>query len=655
MYLLSALKSNKSRDPHGLVRDIFKPGVIGENLEDSLLTLMNRVREYCLIPEFIRWANITSLYKGKGDRLDLTNERGIFIVSIFRGILMKLIYNEKYETIDSNMSDSNVGARRNKNIRNHIFVINGIIHDVLSSKKKKPIDIQIMDYKQCFDSMWLEETMNDLFEAGVTDDNLALLYEANKEVDVAINTPTGLTVREKIEKIILQGDVFGPIECSVTVDTFGKECLEEDKHLYLYKDCVKIPILSMVDDALAISECGYKASMMNAFINTKTNIKKLQYGTTKCFKMHVGKSWIPEVCPELVIDGWKMKEVHEVDTNSYELEDEHDGLYDMESVDHEKYLGDIISKDGKNSKNIAARKNRGIGVVNQVMNILEEICFGKYHFQVAMILRNSLLISSLLTNAEAWYNLSNAEISELEKTDEGLLRKVLECPISTPREMLYLELGVSPIRNIIRSRRLNFLCYILHEDKESLIYRFLEAQIRNPVNNDWWQTVMEDIETFKMGVDIEDIKRMSMESFSALVKKQEAKASLEYLNNEKTSKNHTKVLHITHSALAMQDYLKPNSASIEESKFTFSVRSRMLDIRTNYRGNYAEGDTLCPVCVQEEDTQQHLLVCDDLGDPNAVVKEVPSYEELFGDDLEKRLTISRILKQNYKNRKDILK
>ena len=81
----------------------------------------------------------------------------------------------------------------------------------------------------------------------------------------------------------------------------------------------------------------------------------------------------------------------------------------------------------------------------------------------------------------------------------------------------------------------------------------------------------------------------------------------------------------------------------------------MLDIRTNYRGNYAQGDTLCPVCVQEEDTQQHLLVCDDLGDPNAVVKEVPSYEELFGDDLEKRLTISRILKQNYKNRKDILK
>ena len=79
----------------------------------------------------------------------------------------------------------------------------------------------------------------------MTDDNIAILYEANKEVNVEVNTPNsnGLAVREKI---ILQED-----ECSVTVDSF-------DKYLYLYKDCVKIPILSMTDDALLISVCGYK-------------------------------------------------------------------------------------------------------------------------------------------------------------------------------------------------------------------------------------------------------------------------------------------------------------------------------------------------------------------------------------------------------------
>ena len=236
--------------------------------------------------------------------------------------------------------------------------------------------------------------------------------------------------------------------------------------------------------------------------------------------------------------------MEEVDTQTSVLEDEYSGLCDMETVETEKYLGDIISNDGKNSKNITARKNRGIGVTNQIMSILEEICFGNYYFQVAMILRNSLLISSLLTNAEAWYNLSSSDIAELEKADEDLLRKVLECPVSTPKEMLYLELGVSPIRNIIRSRRLNFLHYILHEEEKSLVHSFLTAQIENPVRNDCCQTFVEDMEVFIIGLEIEDIEKMSEEAFKALVKSKEQIASLDFLNSEKNKKNHTKIMHI---------------------------------------------------------------------------------------------------------------
>ena len=73
---------------------------------------------------------------------------------------MKMIYVDKYDDIDANMSDSQVGGRKGNHIRNHIWVLNGIICDVLSSKSRKPIDVQIFDYRQCFDSLWLEECMN---------------------------------------------------------------------------------------------------------------------------------------------------------------------------------------------------------------------------------------------------------------------------------------------------------------------------------------------------------------------------------------------------------------------------------------------------------------------------------------------------------------
>ena len=109
--VLKTLKKNKSCDPHGLINKLFKPGTIVSDLKDSLISLLNGIKVNCQFPEFVQWANITSLYKGKGEKLDLDNERGIFIVIVFRSIIMRLIYNDKYSVIDSNMSDSNVGAR----------------------------------------------------------------------------------------------------------------------------------------------------------------------------------------------------------------------------------------------------------------------------------------------------------------------------------------------------------------------------------------------------------------------------------------------------------------------------------------------------------------------------------------------------------------
>jgi hypothetical protein len=87
-------------------------------------------------------------------------------------------------------------------------------------------------------------------------------------------TPVGKTDRQSIHNVIAQGVVFGPIFCSKQVDTFGQECLEDNKYTYMYRGEVEIPSLSIVDDLLCVSECGYKTTMANAFINLKTDGKK---------------------------------------------------------------------------------------------------------------------------------------------------------------------------------------------------------------------------------------------------------------------------------------------------------------------------------------------------------------------------------------------
>ena len=68
-------------------------------------------------------------------------------------------------------------------------------------------------------------------------------------------------------------------------------------------------------------------------------------------------------------------------------------------------------------------------------------CFGPFHYEVAVIFRESILLSSILTNCEVWYRVKDQETEILERCDESLLRMFFETPSTTPKCMLYLESG----------------------------------------------------------------------------------------------------------------------------------------------------------------------------------------------------------------------
>ena len=302
---LADLKKHKSRDHSGYINEIFKEEVIGTNLKMSLSTMFNKLKAEQIMPQFMNFSNITTVPKS-GSLTELENERGIFRTDIVRSILMRMIYNEKYPVIDRNMSDCQMGGRKGKGCRNNIFIINGIINDVLKSKKNTPVLLQIYDYKQMFDSINLRQAISDIYETGFKDDNLLLLYKANKEISMAVNTPNGLTERETLEDIVLQGDTWGSILASVQVDTIGQECSKAG-YGYRYKNILPVSMLGLVDDIIGVTEVGYQAQMMNSFINIKTAEKGLQFGVKKCTTMLVGKSKENLLNSKLYVDKWEVE------------------------------------------------------------------------------------------------------------------------------------------------------------------------------------------------------------------------------------------------------------------------------------------------------------------------------------------------------------
>ena len=585
---LKRLKNNKTADPNDMINELFKEGCAGPDLQEALLLLFNGIKDNFIIPRYMLLENITTIYKNKGSRFDMNNDRGIFILTVLKKVLDKLIYFDKVKDIDNKMSDSNIGARRDRSIKNHLFIIYGVINSVIKGKGEC-VDLQIYDLEKAFDALWLEECLNDLFDTlsdEQRDDKIALLFESNSENLVAVKTAVGLTERINMPRIVQQGGTWGPVLCSNSVDTIGKKCRDRGEFCYLYKNTVRVLPLAMVDDINAISKCGIESVALNTFINTQIEMKKLRFhvpdknGKSKCHKMHIGADH--GTCPALKV---------------------HNTI--MESVKEDTYLGDLISSDGKNTKNIDKRISKGIGIITQILHLLESVSLGNHYMEIAMLFREAIFINGILTNSEIWYGFNTKEIQEFEELDRILLRKVLQVPLSTPKESFYLELGILPIGVIVKARRINYLHYLITRKETEMVHQFFITQWNNPCKDDWTETVKQNLKEFDIQIDMEYIKSKSKETFKKIVKRKAQEYALKIL--QETQQKHSKMKNLKYTEIKPQSYLTMENIHPDGIRSIFKFRTRMASLGENFR---VEKENLtCPLCENHIDSQSMSFSC----------------------------------------------
>ena len=68
-----------------------------------------------------------------------------------------------------------------------------------------------------------------------------ILYEETRNAKISVKTASGLTKREKIPNIIMQGKVFGSLICTSVMDKLANIFYQDEKLLYTYKNEVKVP------------------------------------------------------------------------------------------------------------------------------------------------------------------------------------------------------------------------------------------------------------------------------------------------------------------------------------------------------------------------------------------------------------------------------
>ena len=120
----------------------------------------------------------------------------------------------------------------------------------------------------------------------------------------------------------------------------------------------------------------------------------------------------------------------------------------------------------------------------------------------------------------------------------------------------------------------------------------------------------------------------------------------------KKKENHSKVMNLKHKTLQMQKYLKPNKiATLEESQEIFKMRSKVTDVKGNFKGKYDSIE--CNFC-NEEELQNHIMECKIINE-NEKYEKFLKYEDIFEQNVQKQVKIVRKFLENMNIRKRLAK
>ena len=197
--------------------------------------------------------------------------------------------------------------------------------------------------------------------------------------------------------------------------------------------------------------------------------------------------------------------------------------------DKENYLGDILTTDGRIDQNIIDRYNKGMGKTNEIMSILQEVSFGPHSFQMAILFRESILLSSMLGSSEVLYGITKTHIEKLEQADRIFFRRLFEVPNCTAIESFYLETSTIPIRFLLMKKRIFYYWDILQKDETELVKKVFNSQKLFSVRNDWVLQVQSDLDECDIQLTESEMATMKRYSFTKLINEKINQSAAQYL------------------------------------------------------------------------------------------------------------------------------
>ena len=564
------LKRGKATGRDNLPAEVFME--CGQKLEESIIEIFNLIKADNEMPHQWTQVQVSTMYKNKGSKKRLVNQRGIFLKQIMSKMYEKLNMNRAAESMKS-IDKCQAGGTENRSTADQTFLLRAATDH--AKYLDQPLFITLYDYSQCFDSLWLSDCLLSLIKIGVEKEVVSILKTLNDTCNIVVKTPDGLTEEFKIPSIVQQGSVSGGALCVASL----AEVLQEDLGMgYQIGDAI-LKALAFVDDIATISRDhinAYKAHKSVVWFSSK---KRLILNALKCVLLCIN------IKPHHVIPRLKIDDAA------------------ILTAECASYLGDIFNTAGNNKDLIEDRVKKGKACIVSAMSLCGEITMGVYTIDTLLLLYCSVFLAVLLYNSQAWSNLTTSNIHDLQVIQLKYLKRMLHAPSSTSNPLTFLETGTLPIENEIHIRQLNFLYHILTLEDGDPVKTTYRQQLNYPYEPNWGNAIVQLKLKYAISETDEEISQLSKEGWKRLVKTRVKSYALKELLDKASLQKHAQNITLP-SELQKQDYLTQLPSA--NARKIFHIRTGTVDLKGHRKYLYGE-DTVCRLCGGNNEDVGHVV------------------------------------------------
>ena len=580
----------------------------GEAMIKMIYPLITTIWREEKIPSNWNIGNITSIWKGRGDKEDPNNQRGITTSSSIGTILDSIIDNRIISTVPFTQAQG--GGKKGASTYDHLFILRAIID--IAKNQKRPLFLTFYDVSKAYDNVDNEDMLKIIWDKGLRGKAWRILKKLNNNLKAKINTRYGPTRVLNMEIGGKQGSRLTGRMFSKLMDMLQEE-IEPTGEGFQLQQGLTIPYLLWVDDVVSCVEGQENQKRILKRVNEFGIKHKLKWGAAKCNVIKIGK--------------------HENDNqDEWMLGDEK-----IEETDSYKYLGDIITFDGKNDKNLEARKNKTTASVVSINTIASSDVLRGIETSVLLELHDKVILSALLTNAEAW-TLNKSNQDDLNKTEVQALKYMFDLPAHTPTPAIIYSFGVIYTHLRIDQKRLIYLHRLLNYKDDTWTKQTLMTLIN--LNIGWGKSIIETLIDYDLPTNLETIRKETKRRWKRTVKERiDVKNKIRlhddcHKKEQGILKPKTKTKHIIKHIESYEYQRAPLSEILyctrQQTKTIMIARYGMLECGKNFKGSLRE---TCTHCKELDDENHRLNYCEKFQDINLYNSTCKvNFDDVFSSD-----------------------